>query len=64
MNDNPSDAANIVGALATAGMEAQEIANNDQGVEAVSLTDLKQAARVLLNSTSVQGILAPMRRNN
>ena len=64
LNDNPADAANIVGALATAGLEAQEIANYDQGVEAVSLTDLKQAARVLLNSTSVQGILAPMRRNN
>ena len=50
LNDNPADAANIVGALATAGLEAQEIANYDQGVEAVTLMDLKQAESCLFKS--------------
>lgn len=64
LNDNPEDAANIVGALAASGMSAEEIAAYDQGVESVTLGDLKQAAGVLAKSVSVQGILSPKQEKN
>ena len=61
LKDNPSDAANIVGALAASGLSVEEIVNYDKNVEAVSLRDIKQAAQVLLASINVQGILSPMK---
>ena len=61
LKDNPSDAANIVGALAASGLSVEEIVNYDKSVEAVSLRDIKQAAQVLLASINVQGILSPMK---
>ena len=60
LKDNPSDAANIVGALAASGLSVEEIVDYDQSIEMVSLSDVRQAARTLAEAISVQGILSPM----
>lgn len=59
LKDNPSDAAEIVGQLASVGMSVDEIENYDQNIEAVKLQDMKKAAQLLRHTLSVQGFLLP-----
>ena len=59
LKDDPRDAGNIVGSLAAAGMSVEDIQNYDAGINNVNLSDVKKAAKLLLQSINVQGILSP-----
>ena len=59
LKDNPNDAAYIAGGFALAGMNVDEIQNYDANIQAVKFGDVQQAAKLLENSISAQGVLMP-----
>ncbi len=65
LQDNPSDAAYIIGSLASAGMSKDEIENYDVGIEKVQLDQVKQTAlKMLEHAPQVVGILEPVGEEN
>ena len=61
--DNPQNSAYIVGTLARAGMSGKDIENYDQNIKSVTLQQVKQAAKELLQSSFVEGIALPKGEN-
>lgn len=59
LKDNPNDAAYIAGGFALAGMNVDEIQNYDANIQSVKFVDVQQAAKLLENSISAQGVLMP-----
>ena len=61
LKDNPSDAAEIVGSLASVGISVEDIENYDQNIEAVKLQDINNAVKLLRKAVNVQGFLLPQK---
>ena len=61
--DNPQNAAYIAGTLARAGMSGKDIENYDQNIKSVTLQQVKQALKELLQSSFVEGIALPEGEN-
>ncbi|MDD4556554.1 MAG: pitrilysin family protein [Alphaproteobacteria bacterium] len=62
VRDNPSDAAYIVGSMASIGMSAKEVNEYDEKIAAVRFEDVKKAAQKLLeNKQNIVGILTPQK---
>lgn len=62
VRDNPDDAAQIVGTLATIGMSAAEIADYADNIAAVTLQDVQRAAKNLLTEqASAIGMALPQK---
>ena len=61
--DNPHSASYIVGMLVRAGMSAKDIENYDQNIKSVTLQQVKDAAKELLQSSFVEGTALPKGEN-
>ncbi len=61
--DNPQNAAYIVGTLARAGMSGKDIEDYAKNIGAVTLQQVKLAAKELLQSSFVEGIALPKGEN-
>lgn len=60
IRDNPSDSANIVGYILTAGFPLEHLQNYEEDVEKITLNGIKNAYReVFFNSSKVIGVLLP-----
>lgn len=59
MKDNPSDAAQIVGMLATAGMSDEEIESYADNIAKVTVADVKKAYTQMLKSTQTEASVEP-----
>jgi predicted Zn-dependent peptidase len=57
--DDPNEAAQVVGMLATAGMSDDEIENYADNIEKVTLDDVKNAFNEMMNSTQVEAVVEP-----
>ncbi len=63
LRDNPNEAANIVGALAVAGMSLADIEAQEDKIRAVTVEQVRSAARRLKEKSSqIEGILRPERQ--
>lgn len=64
LQDNPFEAADILGLMSSVGMNVAEIENHAEHIRKVSYQDVKKAANKLLKqSTSLTGILMPQGAN-
>ncbi len=63
LKDNPSEAAYLVGMMATVGFEAKEIDSLDEKIEDVSAGQVLSVAKEILQETSVTGWLLPQKEN-
>ena len=59
LKDNPSEAAYVVGMMASVGFNAKDIDGLDEKIEAVSAKEVLSAAKEILQATSVTGWLLP-----
>ena len=59
LKDNPSEAAYVVGMMASVGFNAKDIDGLDEKIEAVSAQEVLSAAKEILQATSVTGWLLP-----
>ena len=59
LKDNPSEAAYLVGMMASVGFDAKDIDGLDEKIEAVSAKEVLSAAKEILQATSVTGWLLP-----
>lgn len=57
--DNPNEAAQIVGMLATAGMSDDEIENYADNIEKVTVADVKKAYMQMLQSPQTEAVVEP-----
>ncbi len=63
LRDNPNEAANIVGALAVAGMSLADIEEQENKIRAVTVGQVQKAAwRLKENSSQIEGILRPQKQ--
>lgn len=62
VNDNPSDAAEWIGAMLTVGFTLDEVQKYEDNINAVSLQDVKNAYEKLKNSPRVSGVLYPQNK--
>ena len=61
LKDNPSDAAYLVGMMATVGFDSKEIDGLDEKIEDVSAGQVLSVAQEILQATSVTGWLLPQK---
>ena len=61
LKDNPSEAAYLVGMMASVGFDAKDIDGLDEKIEAVSAKEVLSAAKEILQATSVTGWLLPQK---
>ena len=64
LKDNPSDAAYLVGMMASVGFDAKEIDSLDEKIEEVSAKQVLSVAQEILQATSVTGWLLPQKEDN
>ncbi len=57
--DNPNEAAQVVGMLASAGMSDDEIENYANNIEKVTVADVKKAFNTIINSTQTEAMVEP-----
>lgn len=59
VKDNPNDAAQIVGMLATAGMADEEIENYADNIKKVDVADVKNAFNEMIKSAQAEAVIEP-----